>query len=280
MDMELEAYAQANNLMCGMIDDDPDLACGTLDWEEAGQPIIPRDRWPDLIGKIDAMGGWLERLIMKIKAQLSEPSCVYNAGAQSAEVIWNKIFGTHNWIELSPMSGYRHNGSRFSGSSVAGCANWLDTVGLLPVNSQANLALVQKGYFQHTHPATGYDERFAEGWKSTAVMFRVQEWVRLKTVEQWFSALFQGFPCVGGRNRHCIMHCRPARLNGKYVSIYANSWGTKWGNQLEIATGMTRGFGVDSEGLVEVMVARGAWAPRTVRVVPWLDRVQPFNVAL
>lgn len=269
LDVPFDTHAAANKLMCGWVPDDLDLARGTLDWAQAGMPIIERSRWPDLIQQIDAIGGWLERLIMKIKNQGREPSCVYNAGGQGTEIRWNWQFGLANWVELSAISGYRWNGSLWSGSSVAGCANWLEGTGLLPVNSERNLQLVKQGLIQATHPATGYGASFADNWKATAKFFRVHEWIRLTSVEQWFSALFRGFPCIGGRNGHCICHVRPMMRNGKFVSCYANSWGD-WGESLEIGTGMSKGFGFDSEGLVDVMTSRGAWAIRTVRVAPWV----------
>jgi hypothetical protein len=233
--------------------------------------LIPRDQWKDRISQLDSSGGWLERRIRKIKNQSSEPSCTYNAGAQGLEIAWNKQFGDAAWVELSPISGYRYNGSRWSGSSVPGCLDWLSEVGLIPTNSEANRQYVAARHFKHTHPNTGYGVSPPDGWRESAKLFRVHEFLKLKSVEAWFSALLQGFPCIGGRDGHCVCHVRPVVDGSKFLSMYSNSWGA-WGTSKPISplSGESKGFGFDSEGKVRTMTSRGAWAIRSVFVPPWL----------
>lgn len=268
-DVPFDVEASNTGNLCGLMDEDPDLMCGSPLWETS-QPVLSLAQCKDEVAKIDSMNaGWIERRIRKIKNQGREPSCTYNATAMALELAFTGQFGVENWIEFSAMSGYRWNGTPRSGSSVSGAAAWIEGTGLLPVNSPENLARVEAGLFKHTHPATGYSNKFADGWKSTARIFRSHEWLRLTTAEQWFTALVMGYPCVGGRNSHCICHPRPMVENGNLISCYVNSWG-EWGSTLEIATGPSKGFGFDSLRLVNVMVNRGAWALRTVLIPPWL----------
>jgi hypothetical protein len=256
--------------MCGWVQTPDYLDSFGADLD--GADIIPRSEWEGLIRDLDETDLGLERMICKIKNQGREPSCVYNAGAQATEIRWNAQFGTDEWVELSPISGYRYNGTRSSGSSVGGCAVWMEGTGLLPANSQRNRdRLLAVGKIGCVHPSTGYSVQPESGWKSTAKLFRSDEWIKVRSVEAWFSALLRGFPCVGGRSGHCICHVRPAMRNGSFVSVYANSWSPAWGATLNIATGPSGGFGTDSESAVRTMVNRDGWAIRTVLVPPWLQ---------
>jgi hypothetical protein len=105
---------------------------------------------------------------------------------------------------------------------------------------------------------------------STAKLFRVHEVLKLTSVEAWVSAQINGFPCIGGRDMHCICHPRPLIDGGKIYSLYVNSWGA-WGATYPIATGNQKGFGIDSERKIATMTSRGAWCVRTVYVPPWLE---------
>lgn len=268
LDVDFQAASVEAFAMCGMIEDDREFDCASYEDAEA---IIPRSEWPDRIKTIDDGGGWLERMISKIKNQGREGTCVYNAAAQATEIAWCKAFGIENWIELSPISGYR-NVARgpSSGSSVPGALTWMTDHGLIPVDNDANKARVGAGLFKHTHPATGFWTKPEAGWVDTAKLFRVQEFLKLTSVDSWVSALLQGFPCVGGRSMHCICHVRPMIDGNKIYSMYANSW-NGWGATYQIATGSQKGFGIDSESAIRTMTSRGAWCVRTVYVPPWLE---------
>jgi hypothetical protein len=268
LDVDFPQAADEAFAMCGMIEDDGEFDCAVY---EDAESIIPRSEWADRIKAIDDGKGWLERLVCKIKNQGREGTCVYNATALATEVAWCKQLGIENWIELSPISGYR-NVARgpSSGSSVPGALIWMTDHGLIPVDSDANKTKVAAGMFKHVHPATGYWTKPAAGWVETAKLFRVDEFLKLTSVEAWVSALLNGFPCVGGRSMHCICHLRPLIDGNKIYSLYANSWGN-WGKTFKISTGDQMGFGVDSESAIRTMTSRGAWCIRTVCVPPWLE---------
>jgi hypothetical protein len=267
-DLDFNREAEDTGNVCGWVpDSDDDLAAATP--FEAVEDLIPKNQWKDRIAEIDAdPDGWLERMIVMILNQKSEPSCTHNASAQGQMITQGRMFGTHNVVPLSPMSSYRWNGSRFSGSSVSGALNWLREVGQLPARTPENLALVEKGLFRHTHPFTGYGEPFMDNWKDTAKIFRVDEFLKLTSVEAWVTAQLKGYVCIGGRSGHCIVFVRPA-WDGDIMSIYCNSWGP-WNDEMQIATGMAKGFGVDGRGSIATMTSRGAWAIRSVVIPPWI----------
>jgi hypothetical protein len=262
---------------------DPDASRSKLDASlpvyEASFPIYPREQWPDLIAERDAGGGagWAYQRIQRQKNQGREGSCVYNMLAQLQEIAWNRQFGDDAWIPWSPMSGYRWNArSAGSGSNTADSILWSEKRGLLPENTPANLALVAQGLFGHTHPATGWDAKFAAGWEQTAKLFRAMPqtkggWYRVTTVEGWFSASFDGNAEGGGRDGHALCHAGAALDGNQVFSVYCNSWG-KWGATLTTTAGPIQAFGFDSEAKVRSMVARGAFVLVNVRRPSFLDR--------
>jgi hypothetical protein len=266
---------------CGVLMDNGQMGFGWVppaDTELDGAPIfeaqedmIPEDQWKDRIAAIDASPhGWLERFIKHIFAQGREPSCVHNAAGQGMSVIGGKVFGVHNVVIPSPISSYRYCGTRSSGSSVPGALDWMMKHGQLPADTPENRKLMAEGKFKCVHPFTGYSIKPSEGFEETAMIFRIREYQRLTTVQGWFTALIKGFPCIGGRDMHCICHVRPAWDDGPF-SDYANSWDINWGFEYQIATGRSRGFGRDSRRKVATMVSRGAWCVRDVYWYPWLS---------
>lgn len=275
LDIDFGFAAQTGGFGTGLMPSDPDLVRGFPDYA-ASHPIYPRSEWAGRIEQNDKAKAWASHLIAFGHDQGSEPSCVYNMLASITEVTWNRMFGTENAVNLSAMSGYRWNGSPRSGSNIFASAGYSEGTGLLPANDSRNLALVQKGYFKHTHPHNGYSNSFQDGWKETAASFRLQEWFRHDSVESWVSALIDGHTNGGGRDGHAIMHPLLAWDSGKLYSIYLNSWGS-WGNTLEIAGGKTlKSFGVDSESKISSMIRSGAYCGRTLRRPSWF----PLGVAL
>jgi hypothetical protein len=273
VDVDFWREAEDTGNFCGLIPDDDNSMAGWRDFE-AVEAMIPRDQWKDLIAEIDASGGWLERRIRKIKNQGRTGMCVYFDLAQCAEIVWNRQSGDDSWIELSPGSGYRFNASSpGSGSNVGSSITWLSAKGLLPADTEVNRAHVAAGLFKHVYPSTGYYEKFPDGGAETARLFRADEFLRINTVEGWFTALHRGYPCSGGRDMHAICHCRPIVDGSSFLSMYANSWGN-WGATRPISplSGESQGFGFDSEGKVRTMVSRGAFCVRTMLVPPWLQR--------
>lgn len=263
IDVDFGPAAEEAGRLCGMTPTPDDLMSAWPDYESA-MPVYPRSQWSEMIAAKDAAKAWPYARITTPHDQDGEPSCTYNATALAHEITFNTAFGDHNCIGLSPISGYRWNGTRSSGSSVGGAIKWLAETGLLPVNSAANKAKVEAGLFKHVHPHNGYGTAFASGWKETAKFFRADEWYRVSSVEAWVSAILNGFVCVGGRQSHCIAHCGLAMNSGKLLSVYAQSWGIPYGFALETSIGTIKTFGADSESLIRTMVSREGWCLRTV----------------
>lgn len=272
IDVNFEREAADTGNFCGMLPPPDHLRDFSPDYE-AAQRIYPEAQWPDLIAKIDATGGWLERYIRVIHNQGNEPSCVYAATAQATQIIQAKQHGVDQVRLLSWISGYRHNGSRTSGSSVPGAAVWMEGTGLQPRNDDPRvIADIAAGRYKYAHPATGYSVAQASGWKETAKHFRTHEWFKVSTVAAWVSAQIDGWVLLGGRDQHCVAHVRPMMDGGRIISMFANSWGKEFGATMEIADGIkSRGFGYDSRGKIETMVSRGAWAIRSVVKPSWLQ---------
>lgn len=222
----------------------------------AARPVYTRAQVIEHIKRMDAEGGWRYRRIVHKKNQKSEPSCVYNATAHAFQNKWNVQFGDHNAISMSPMSGYRWNGTRTSGSSVGGAIKWLSEVGLLPTDNPENRAR-----FKQVHPDVGYSEPFMQNWKTeTAPMFRADEWYWVESVEEWWSSVINGDDCVGGRDSHCIDHCGLGLDGNSILSFYVQSWSVPWGFKLETSIGPLTTFGADSESKVRTMTSRDGWA--------------------
>lgn len=271
IDVQFQVEADATGNLCGMLPP-PDELMGYSPDYEASQTVYPESEWPDRIAAIDAIDGWLERYIREILNQGREPSCTYNATAQAVHIVQAKQWGVQNVRLLSPISGYRYNGSPRSGSSVPGAAVWMESTGLLPRKDDPRVvADIAAGFYPHSHPATGYSVNPPSGWKTTARFFRSDEWFKVTTVAGFISAQIDGWPIVGGRDGHAICHVRPL-IDGRTVSsMYANSWASNWGSSAEISGGKnTKGFGFDSQRKIATMVSRGAWALRSVVRPSWL----------
>ena len=271
LDVDFGFESQTVGREMGSLPSDPDFMAGFVEYESA-QKVYPRNEWPDLFEQIDSKDGWRTSYIVADHAhdQNGDVSCVYNMAAAIIETTWNVQFGMQNAIQLSPMSGYRWNGSPRSGSNIFGSAAWIEGTGLLPNRTQRNAELVAKGYFKHTHPHNGYHSSFMDSWKETAKSFRLDEWYRITTVEGWVSAYINGDVIGGGRDGHAIMQTQPVLDNGKLYSVYLNSWGS-WGTALSVAGGeMLKSFGYDSESKIRSMINHGAYVGRTVRKPSWL----------
>jgi hypothetical protein len=182
------------------------------------------------------------------------------------QIIWNIQFGDHRAIQYSPISGYRWNAPNArSGSHVGQSAIWLEGTGLLPTNRAEVRSILEPHGVRHFHPNTGYSNPFASGWKDTAKIFRIDEWLKVRSVAGWYSALVNGHPAGGGRDRHAICHCLLGLNGSNILSGYCNSWGS-WGYTLQTPRGPLRSFGWDSRAKVQTMVARDAWVLRTTFV--------------
>jgi len=282
VDVDFGREASHTGYLLGCLPTPDRLSLGALTqlpvYEESF-PVYPRSQWPDLIAQRDADGGagWQWKRIRRQHDQGKEGTCVYNALSLCAQIKWCQQFGGRLWIPFSPVSGYHWNApSPRTGSNVGDSILWLANKGLLPEDTEANLALVAKGYFKHTHPAVGYYESFQDGWQKTAALFRAMPaekggWYRVKTVEGWFSSLFDGNVCSGGRDYHCITHCGAVMDGSSVLSLFCNSWG-KWGATMNTDAGPIQSFGFDSISKVATMVAREGFCLVSMRRPSFLDR--------
>lgn len=230
----------------------------------SAQPVYDRKTLLEIIQERDAKNAWPYRRIRHKHNQKNEPSCTYNATGHAAQNKWNVQFGDENAISLSPIYGYRYNGTPRSGSTVGGAIAWLEKRGLLPTDNAENRARVAAGQFKHVHPDVGYSIEPPKGHEETAKLFRADEWDWVATADEWYSAIVNDHPCVGGRDYHCICHLGLAADRGQILSIYLQSWALGWGFELETAAGPLHSFGADSEAKVRTMVARDGWCLRSM----------------
>ena len=170
--------------------------------------------------------------------QTPESSCVYNSAEGGWRYLWNRQLGPAFGMKCSPMSGYINQTTRrHTGSTMWGAMEWMTEVGLLPEKSSrytdAAGLLACHGrsvaLCRHTfHQNTPFVQRSAlpDGWRSTAKHFRVLEWIRIDTVEQFASALLHRLPIIYGRQRHCILGSDLVQDDrGRWLVEYLDSYG-------------------------------------------------------
>lgn len=222
--------------------------CGAY---EDSQEVYDYSRIDEGIEKLDALGGGMDQLVVEIKSQLSEGSCVSQAFTQSNQVIQALQYGKDKITKLSAISLYKRIGrSPGSGAMVSDGIAEMRSRGILPLNTEEN-----KAKYKHTMPNTGFYTPFPQGWEETAALFKGDEYYIVRTPQALFTALLKGCPVVVGRSGHSICYVRPMRKNGQRVVKYANSWSTNWGDA---------GFGYDSSR----MIAQSAqWAVAVVSTV-------------
>jgi hypothetical protein len=217
--------------------------------------VIPRSEWKDLLAENTS----LETVVKKIKNQQQEGSCASNATCQAYEIVWNMMMGLPYWIEMSPISIYRHvaDGPN-SGSVIDHNLRQLRDVGCLPSSeNEGNVALLQKLKLnpQHRLKNVGYYQRFPQNWQETAQHFRALEWFEIESFEELITCLFLDFPVVYGRSGHAICGVTPVLDKNIWHVKYANSWG-QWGDN---------GFGYDTERFISGSIpSYGAWGLRAV----------------
>jgi len=223
-------------------------------FSSAGIETIPRDQWEETPENESN-----KMLVAKIKNQKQESSCTANNTTQNHEVLWNLMFGKEHWVELSPISIYRHcNGGRDRGSSVPCCMKAIRDIGALPANTPRNIAFMEKHGLNtdHVMDLTGYKQKYPQDYEQTAQHFRIEETYDIANFDEFGTALQSGFTVSYGRAGHSICGVRLVYRNGKWCIEYANSWSPQWGNN---------GYGYDTESYVKGSISRyGAIAVRTV----------------
>jgi len=222
---------------------------------------VPESQHDELIEKLDAAGGGLDRLVVEVKNQRNEGSCVGNAGTQGVQVVQAAQFGKQNVTPLSAVSLYQLIGSSpNSGAMIDDCLEALMKRGAIPLDTPAN----RERFGDVVMPATGFYTKRPTQWEAVAAQFKVVEFLVVKTTNALFSALFNGHPVIVGRSGHSILHLRPMKRNGKKGVGYVNSWGN-WGFGLG---DFDYGFGFDSMSYVNAS-ADWAFAIRSIVTPSW-----------
>ncbi len=211
--------------------------------EAGGAALIPQSEWPALAEKNEAEQGGLEWLVKWILNQLSEGSCVGNAGTQLHQVLQAKQFGIDNVTPLSACSLYQLIGSSpNSGASIDDCLDEGSKTGIIPLDTPENRAK----FGSIVMPATGFRTKRPTGWQPIAQRFRLDESLVCNGIDEMGTALFRGNPIVVGRSGHSILYLGMVYINGKLYALYVNSWGggeNGWGQGAGIHP---TGFGLDS----------------------------------
>lgn len=226
--------------------DDPNYVGGDLgaplcgDYREfaAEETVYTRAEIEAKVREQEANGGTLDELVVEIKDQGREGSCVGNAITQAIQVLLAKQFGKAWATLLSAISIYKQIGrSALSGAMVSDAMEAVRDTGIVPLDTPAN-----RQKYDHVMPPRGFSTPFPSGWKETAAKFKGFEFLVIRNVLQLLTALLKGYPVVVGRQGHSVTYLRVMFRNGRLVVKYANSWTPEWGDE---------GFGYDTEALFE-----------------------------
>lgn len=219
-------------------------------------PVVDQAEWKAMIEAMEEDGGGAERLVVEVKDQKQEGSCVGNAGTGAMQVLMARQVGKDRVTKLSACSLYQLIGrSPNSGASIDDCLEELRKTGCIPLDTPENRA----EFGDVVMPATGFYTKRPAGWQEVAARFRLLEWWEVKGEGQLITALLNQHPVVVGRDGHSICYLRPMYRNGQLGVLYVNSWGS-WGFG---AGSFSYGFGWDSMSKVRSS-ARWAFALTSV----------------
>jgi len=192
--------------------------------------VVPAGEWSDWIGEIERRPH-----VHKIKDQGGVGSCATQSVSQAVEIV-RSVQG-NKFEELNPLSIYRiTSGGRDRGSNIDTNLKHVRDVGILP-----------ESYFPHDN--RNWKASPPSGWEEVAKNYRIDEFFDITTTEEVGSALLIGFPvCFGWEGHSCVL----LELLNETEALYANSWGTGWGDA---------GFGTIK--LSQINFSYGAFAVRT-----------------
>jgi hypothetical protein len=224
--------------------------------------LIPKSEWKDRIqdlkdtdpfeNSVHPKGCIVANYGNYVFNQAPESSCVLNATAGAIMRRWNMQLGLKKAVVLSPMSAYCQLAkSRNSGSYMLDALELTRTKGILPSDKH-------KTQYKHTfHENTPFvrESALPEGWEETGKLFKVLEWLRCNSLEQFMSALLNQYPVVYGRSGHSIVGEDPIDEKNKFYCRSCDSYG------FDNRDGTGRIY--DSE---RMMSTSGAWACRVVTV--------------
>jgi hypothetical protein len=215
--------------------------------------LIPRSEWRDRIAERKKLGISLKRYNGPYVVNQSPTStCVHCSTSVAVRVRRNIQLGVKYSIITSPLSTYclatRRAGS---GSSVPGSLEIQKEIGQLPADNPFNRKLF-KHVLQECKPFI-QREQLPAGFRSTSQHFRVLEWLRIASREQFGSALLNDLPIVYGRGGHSICGEDLIDDDGRRILCsYCDSYGTGRGDNGRL---------YDTESKWGV---GGAWAPAVI----------------
>jgi hypothetical protein len=206
--------------------------------------VLTRSEIEQEAEKTAAEGSGNAGLVVEVKNQRNEGSCVGNASTQGLQVLEARRLGKDRVTLLSAIATYKQIGrSPNSGAMVDDSMTALENVGTLPLDTPANRAK----FGDQVMPATGFYTKFPENWKQTARHFRLSEVLVVRSFEALLSAMLCGHPVVVGREGHSILYLDVIVRNGRLYALYVNSWG-QWGQG---AGDFAYGFGLDTESQIK-----------------------------
>jgi hypothetical protein len=211
---------------------------------DSAAPVLSRAEIEREAEITEAEGKGTANLIVEVKNQKSEGSCVGNAATQGLQVIQARRLGKKKVTLLSAIATYKQIGrSANSGAMVDDSMDALQDTGTVPLNTEANIAEFGEDACM---PATGFSTRYCAKFKETAKKFRLGEVLVVRSFEALCSAVLSGHPVVVGREGHSILYLEIRKKNGRLYALYVNSWG-KWGQG---AGDFSYGFGLDTENQI------------------------------
>lgn len=218
--------------------------------------VIPRSEWDHWISENDKHKSSGFDYSARWTHQGNSHECVSHASIQSFEIAYNRQFaGLKYAFYGSPVALYTRitGGRQWGGSNVNDALREMMARGVIPEHDgpdwlggkggQAKRfkATVQQtaGRTEEHWPTKGWitERQFPQGWEQTSRHFRVLEAFYIGSREQHFSALLHGYGIVNGRSGHSICHCKCVKSNGKYLSMYRDSYN----RDLYDSEGMTGG---------------------------------------
>ena len=195
--------------------------------------VIPRDKWADIIGNVV-----LEPYVFRIFSQGSVGSCAWESTSQGWSMI-NEVAGNPS-VLLNPWGGYAYtSGGRDRGSNIDRNLEFARDVGILPEEFWPRRG-PNKNPWNRKPPMDLFEKHGV----------KIDEFYDIGSIDEVGTALLRGFPVVYGWSGHsCVL----TSLHDKNTAIYANSWGTDWGD---------KGFG--KIALNRINFGYGAFAVRTI----------------
>jgi hypothetical protein len=205
--------------------------------------LIDRSEWDDWINLHDKNKSSAHDFSARFTHQGNSHECVCHASTQSFEIAYNRQFaGTKHAVYFSPLALYTRitGGRQWGGSNVNDALRELMSRGAIPEHDgpewlggkggqvkRFKFTVNQTAGRSEDHwPTKGFitESKFAEGWEKTARHFRATEAFYIGNSQQHFSALLRGLCVVNGRSGHSIPHVKVVKSNGKYLSMYRDSY--------------------------------------------------------